>query len=319
MTVRSATRKKLLELNLPEGYADQLATDRTMSEVESMTPAQIAQVANCSEAEASRVRERIVSKDAHEIERRMKFRACTNSLHMSMRSVEADVLRLADEKGRIDVNRLLRDHLDETEDEGEPPDEGEPEDEGEPPDEGEPLQDGVFVEMFRDDPGKATDTAIFLISEKVDVPLAVICGFLVQFVSLSQLKITLGCISEDKLEGVVGGLAASGRLDDDTASFLTHNTDLAKVAETAICKGDIVIEKFPMNAPRDKNIFELHPDDLRWPSPHRGKHGLVIARGCCSVLFVEFEGVGRPRGLVHESFCRAMPSNRVVEVGHYYD
>ena len=125
MTVRSATKKKLMDFGLPEEFAKQLATDRTMSEVESMTPAQIAQVANCSEAEASRVRERIVSKDAHEIERRMKFRACTNSLHMSMRSVEADVLRLADEKGRIDVNRLLRDHQDEGEDEGEPEDEGE--------------------------------------------------------------------------------------------------------------------------------------------------------------------------------------------------
>tara|TARA_B100001996_G_C18634677_1_gene583222 strand:- start:99 stop:983 length:885 start_codon:yes stop_codon:yes gene_type:complete len=292
MTVRSATRKKLLELNLPEEYAVQLATDRTMSQVEAMTPAQIAQVTNCSEAEASRVHERIVSKDAHEIERRMKFRDCTNSLHMSMLSVEADVMRLADESGRIDVNGLLRDHLHETEGES------------------GLLQEDVFVEVFRDDLGKATDTAIFLVSKKVDVPLAVISGFLVQFVSLYHLKITLRDIREEKFEGVVNGLAACGRLDGDVANFLTHNIDLAKIADTEICKGDIVIEKFPMNFSRDKSIFDLHPDDLRWPSPYNGKHGLVINRGCSGVLCVEFGEVGRPRAFIHESFCRAMPSNR---------
>ena len=299
MTVRSATRKKLLELNLPEGYADQLATDRTMSEVESMTPAQIAQVANCSVEKASRIRERIVSKDAHEIDRRLKFRSCTNQLHMSMRSVEADILCLADDRGRIDVNNLLRAHQDVSDDES------------------EPLQEGVFVEMFRDDPVKATRIAIFLISEKVRVPPAVIDGFQVIFVSDYQLTITLGGISERKLEGVVSGLAESdkldadiARLDADTASFLIDNTDLARVNDTRICEGDTVIEKFPMNAPRDRDVFDRHPDDRRWPSPFSGKHGLVIYRLCFGILCVEFEGPGRHREFIHESFCRATPSNR---------
>ena len=292
MTVRSATKKKLMDFGLSDEFAKQLATDRTMSEVESMTPAQIAQVANCSVEKASRIRERIVSKDAHEIDRRLKFRSCTNQLHMSMRSVETDILCLADDRGRIDVNNLLRAH------------------QGVSDDESEPLQEGVFVEMFRDDPVKATRIAIFLISEKVRVPPAVIDGFRVNFVSGYQLTIKLGDISEEKLEGVVSGLAESDRLDADTASFLIDNTDLARVDDTGICEGDTVIEKFPMNTPRDRDIFDRHPDDLRWPSPFSGKHGLVIDRICYGLLCVEFEGPGRKRALIHESFCRAMPSNR---------
>jgi hypothetical protein len=299
VTVRSATKKKLMDFGLSEEFAKQLATDRTMSEIESMTPAQIAQVANCSVEKASRIRERIVSKDAHEIDRRLKFRSCTNQLHMSMRSVEADILCLADDRGRIDVNNLLRAHKDVSDDES------------------EPLQEGVFVEMFRDDPVKATRIAIFLISEKVRVPPAVIDGFRVNFVSGYQLTITLGDISEEKLEGVVSGLAESdrldadiARLDADTASFLIDNTDLARVDDTRICEGDTVIEKFPMNTPRDRDIFDRHPDDLRWPSPFSGKHGLVIDRICYGLLCVEFEGHGRKRAVIHESFCRAMPSNR---------
>ena len=292
MTVRSATKKKLMDFGLSDEFAKQLATDRTISEVESMTPAQIAQVTNCSVEEGRRIRERIVSKDAHEIDRRLEFRSCTNRLHMSMRSVEADILCLADDRGRIDVNRLLRDYQNVSED-------------GE-----ELLQKGVFVEMFYDDPVKATRIAIFLISEKVRVPPAVIDGFRVNFVSGYQLTITLGDISEEKLEGVVSGLAESDRLDADTASFLIDNTDLARVDDTGICEGDTVIEKFPMNTPRDRDIFDRHPDDLRWPSPFSGKHGLVIDRICYGLLCVEFEGPGRKRALIHESFCRAMPSNR---------
>ena len=298
MTVRSATKKKLMNFGLPEEFAKQLATDRTMSEVESMTPAQIAQVTDCTVEEASRIRERIVSKDAHEIDRRLKFRSCTNRLHMSMRSVEADISCLADDRGRIDVNKLLRDYRDVSEGEG------------------EPLQEGVFVEMFRDDPVKATRIAIFLISEKVRVPPAVIDGFRVNFVSDFQLTITLDDISEEKLKGVVSGLAESDRLDadiaridGDTAGFLIDNAELARVDESRICEGDTVIENFPMNTPRDRDIFDRHPDDLRWPSPFSGKHGLVIDRICCGLIWVEFEGPGRKRALIHESFCRAMPSN----------
>ena len=306
MTVRSATKKKLMDFGLSEEFAKQLATDRTMSEVESMTPAQIAQVANCSVEKASRIRERIVSKDAHEIDRRLKFRSCTNQLHMSMRSVEADILCLGDDRGRIDVNKLLRDYQNVSED-------------GE-----ELLQKGVFVEMFYDDPVKATRIAIFLISEKVRVPPAVIDGFQVIFVSDYQLTITLGGISERKLEGVVSGLAESdkldadiARLDADTASFLMDNTDLARVNDTRICEGDTVIEKFPMNAPRDRDVFDRHPDDRRWPSPFSGKHGLVIYRLCFGILCVEFEGPGRHREFIHESFCRATPSNREQPQDYY--
>ena len=153
MTVRSATKKKLMDFGLSDECAKQLATDRTISEVESMTPAQIAQVTNCSVEEGRRIRERIVSKDAHEIDRRLKFRSCTNQLHMSMRSVEADILCLADDRGRIDVNNLLRAHQDVSDDES------------------EPLQEGVFVEMFRDDPVKA-DCHLFDFRESSGAP----CG-----------------------------------------------------------------------------------------------------------------------------------------------
>ena len=295
MTIRSTTKKRLLELDLPEDYAVQLATDRTVSDVEKMTPAQIAQVTNCSGLEASRIHEKIVSKDAHEIERRMKYRDCTNLLHMSMRSVEGDILNLADGSGRIDVNRLLREYRKEGGGEH------------------ETLQEDVFVEMFRDDMGKATNAAVFLIAKKIDVPIAVISGFMVQFVSMHHVKITLGGIREEDMDGVVDGLSSHGRLDDDVAKFLRKNKDLAKIAEGEICKGDVVVERFPMKAVRSKEIFDLHPDDIRWPSRFNERHGTVIHRGCTGVLCVEFEGTGRPRAFIHESFCMAMPTNRPVK------
>ena len=314
MSINERTKKRLMEIGLSEEYADELATDRTIRQVEKMTSPQVAQITQSSPEEAYQIRQLVVSKDAHDINRRIKFRQRRINLSMSLRSIEDDISNMADDEGLIDMSRLLIDFQDVSEDEFQ--------DEvlraqNESEEGGTPLQKGIFLELFGDDNDNAVRRACFLIGGAVGVSPAVIDGgFYIQFVRDSKVMITSREVSEGNLKSVVSGLSEIdpdniAHLNADDAEFLIGNADLAGVDDSVITAGDTVVENFPMKKPRDRDIRDRHPDDVRWPSPHSGEHGVVIDRFSCSrILNVEFSGTGRPRAFIHESFCKLMPGNR---------
>jgi len=299
MTVNEKTKRALMAIGLAEEHAVELATDRSLSEVKKMTSPQVAQVTRSSPEEANRMRRLVTSKDAHDLSRRVKYGACRYRLSVSLWSVAADISRLADDKGHVDVARLFRDY------------------QGASGDKFPPLPENCFLEMFRDDLNLAIRRACFLIADAVGVtPEVIHDGFLVRFISETQVELAPGDISLEQLKSVATGLTEIDKdrispLDPEDARFILDNLDLAGVDDAGIVEGDTVIEQFPMNAPRDRKISDRHPDDLRWPSPHSGKHGRVMEIfRCVGVLVVEFGDLGRPRAYIHQSFCRGLPDNR---------
>jgi len=297
MTVNEKTKEKLLKIGLSEAFAVELATDRSLSQVQKMTGAQVAQITRTSPEEANRIRDLVISKEAQELNRRMKFQACRQMLSVALFSVAGDVAQLCDDKGLVDVHRLMKDYAAESGNEFKRP-------------------PGFFLGMFEDDPARAVRSACFLIAAAVGVSAAVIYGgFRVIFVSEYQVEIIPGNISTHDLRGVVTGLSELDKenishLEPDTAKFLNRNLDLAAVDITGIREGDTVTEVNPVKTPRVKDIHDHRADDLRWPSQYGGMHGVVIEKyRCAGILDVEFQLPGRPRAYVHETHCKLMPDN----------
>ena len=91
MAVRSATKKKLVERGVPERDAKKLALDRTFSDIESMTPAQIEQVTGSSPEQAVRIQRRITSWDSNDIMHRVEFRNGMNRVSTALHSLKDDI------------------------------------------------------------------------------------------------------------------------------------------------------------------------------------------------------------------------------------
>ena len=321
MGIRSATKRKLVDLGVPEEYAKKLALDRTFSEVATMTPAQIRQVTHSSPERAVRVQEQLISWDFNDIIHRVEFRHGMNHLSTSLYSLKEDIESDTAEGALIDVNTLLIDHLSESSlaREDDPrvsaPEDFENEVQRAENDSDEvfmPLQRGIFLELFPDDQSKAIRTVRYLIAEKLGVPMSVMEGFRVEFRSEYQVRLTVSLteIPEKEVKAVTEGLVDCGRLDAESAQSVLDNSDLAKPHDaTPIGPGDTIIEKFPMKMPRVRDPLDKHPDDRRWPSNHAGKAGKVIDRLCFGTLVVEFEEEGRPREFIHECHCKLLPSS----------
>ena len=321
MAVRSATKKKLVERGVPERDAKKLALDRTFSDIESMTPAQIEQVTGSSPEQAVRIQRRITSWDSNDIMHRVEFRNGMNRVSTALHSLKDDIEYNTAEGALIDVNALLSDHLDSCRERGGDSKasalgdfENEVERAENDSDEvSTPLQRGIFLELYRDDPSRAIGAVRHLIAERLGVPLTVMEGLRIEFRSEYQVRLSVPLheMHEQAVKAATEGLVECDRLDAESAQYVLENSELATpLDKVPIVAGDTVIERFPMKMPRVREPLDKHPDDRRWPSEHAGKAGKVVERLCWGTLLVEFEEEGRPREFIHECHCRMLPSSK---------
>ena len=315
MGIRSATKKKLVELGVSEGCAKKLALDRTFSDIKSMTPAQIRQVTDSSPEQGIRIHEQLITWDSHDITRRVNFRSAMNRVSVCLITLKETIESQTAENELIDVSRLLRDEISKSSSEVHK-DEFENEVQRAKNDSDDvftPLQKGVFLELFPEDHSNSIRAVRHLIAKKVEVPMCVMEGYHIHFRSDYQVRLTIAVteISEEELKAVTDGLVECGMLDLESAQPILDNLDLAHPYDAPqITKGDTVIEKFPMKIPRKRDPLDKHPDDSRWPSHCADMVGKVIHRLCFGTLVVEFEENGRPREFIHECHCKLLPSSR---------